>query len=97
MKGKMMPASSLRPTKTRSNSSAQRDSTIIDLRQVVKTYETPSGPFTAIQEISLQVHAGEFVAVVGKSGSGKSTLLNLLAGIESGVVAPTVMVARRMA
>ena len=72
----------LQPTKIKSNSRGQRDNTIIDLRQVVKTYETPSGPFTAIQEISLQVHAGEFVAVVGKSGSGKSTLLNLLAGID---------------
>ena len=78
----MMPASSPQQTKTRLNSPAQRDSTIIDIRQVVKTYETPSGPFTAIQEISLKVYAGEFVAVVGKSGSGKSTLLNLLAGID---------------
>src|SRR5512145_1736256 len=57
-------------------------STSIDLHQVSKTYDSPSGPFTALQDINLHVRAGEFVAVVGKSGSGKTTLLNVLAGID---------------
>lgn len=55
---------------------------LIDLRQVVKSYATAAGEFTALRGINLQVNAGEFVAVVGKSGSGKSTLSNMITGID---------------
>jgi len=57
-------------------------SAIIDLRSVVKIYETPAGPFTALKGIDLAVGYGEFLAVVGKSGSGKSTLINMFTGID---------------
>jgi putative ABC transport system ATP-binding protein len=55
---------------------------MIDLRGVVKAYETPAGPFVALKGVDLAVQAGEFVAVVGKSGSGKSTLINMFTGID---------------
>lgn len=56
---------------------------LISLEQVFKRYETPSGSFTALREINLEVKKGEFVAIVGKSGSGKSTLINMITGIDN--------------
>jgi putative ABC transport system ATP-binding protein len=55
---------------------------LIDLHGVTKIYESEAGPCQALKSITLQVHSGEFVAVVGKSGSGKSTLINLITGID---------------
>jgi putative ABC transport system ATP-binding protein len=54
----------------------------IELRSVSKTYRTPAGGFTALDQVTLELDAGELIAVVGKSGSGKSTLVNLIAGID---------------
>jgi putative ABC transport system ATP-binding protein len=57
-------------------------SSVIDLRRVVKTYQSTAGTFTALGGINLQVERGEFLAVIGKSGSGKSTLTNMITGID---------------
>jgi ABC-type lipoprotein export system ATPase subunit len=61
---------------------ASSDRVLIELNQVVKTFHTPAGSFTALKNINLQVKAGEFAAVIGKSGSGKSTLINMVTGID---------------
>ena len=55
---------------------------LIELKQVSKSYPTPSGPFFALRSLNLTIQPGEFVAVLGKSGAGKSTLVNLLTGID---------------
>ncbi len=55
---------------------------LIELRDVVKTYSTIAGDFTALKGVNMQVAAGEFLGVLGKSGAGKSTLLNMITGVD---------------
>lgn len=53
----------------------------IELRNVTKTYHAGDGEYPAVQDLTLEVRTGEFVAVMGPSGSGKSTLLALVGGL----------------
>ncbi|MBI5877773.1 MAG: ATP-binding cassette domain-containing protein [Chloroflexi bacterium] len=55
---------------------------LIEVRQVIKDFDTAAGKFRALKSVNLTVNRGEFVAVIGKSGSGKSTLINMLTGID---------------
>jgi len=55
---------------------------IVEVREVVRTYQLDGIPVPAVRGVSLVLHQGEFVAIVGPSGSGKSTLLHLIGGID---------------
>jgi len=56
---------------------------LLELRQVCKVYQTTAGDFTALDGITADIHAGEFVGVIGKSGAGKTTLLNMITGADT--------------
>ena len=53
-------------------------SEVVSVKDVSKTYRLGSQTVTALDEVSLAIHGGEFMAVAGPSGSGKTTLLNLI-------------------
>ena len=56
---------------------------MLEVRNVTKVYGDGAQKVIALNDISLTVNRGDFIAVMGPSGSGKSTLLNVLGGLET--------------
>jgi putative ABC transport system ATP-binding protein len=68
--------------------------TVIQLLEVTKSYPACTAP--ALQHLSLEVAAGEAIAVMGPSGSGKSTLLNLIAGLDKPTTGTVTVASQRV-
>lgn len=56
---------------------------MVSIRNVCKTFEMQDGTLDVLEDVSLEIKAGEFVCLLGYSGCGKSTLLRLVAGLEA--------------
>ncbi|WP_407657842.1 ABC transporter ATP-binding protein [Marinobacter bohaiensis] len=53
----------------------------LELTGVSMSFDTPQGPFQALDTVNLKIRKGEFVSLIGHSGCGKSTVLNIVAGL----------------
>jgi peptide/nickel transport system ATP-binding protein len=60
---------------------APGETPLLSVRNLTKTYPTPSGIVRAVTDISFTMHDGEILGLVGESGSGKTTLAKLLLGL----------------
>jgi putative ABC transport system ATP-binding protein len=70
---------------------------VIRIENLHKSYETSAGLFPALKDVSLDIAASEFVAIMGPSGSGKSTFMNILGCLDAPTAGRYVLDGRNVA
>jgi putative ABC transport system ATP-binding protein len=70
------------PEQYRKSNAPPKGKTLIEMKDVTKTFVRGKEPLTVLDGLNLEIPEGAFEALMGPSGSGKSTLLNLIAGLD---------------
>lgn len=66
---------------TADNKKMTKEEAFLNISKIDMAFPTPTGSFTALKDVDLQIKKGEFISLIGHSGCGKSTVLNIVAGI----------------
>ena len=64
------------------NSKASHKNTVLEVKNICKTYQAKNGEIEALKNINFDVKEGEYISIIGPSGCGKSTLLSIISGLE---------------
>ncbi len=73
------------------------DPPLLQLVNVTRVYHSDAGPVPALGPLSLDLHPGEFVAIMGPSGSGKSTLLALAGALDQPTAGQVILAGQNLA